>query len=770
MKKKLPLFLFFIPALLFFSCNNTKYLAEGQYLYTGGKIEVKAGRRNYRQAEIRETLEGVMRPRPNRTLAGMRIRLWFYNIAGTPKKEKGLRATIKNKLGEPPVLLEKVLPETVSRVMVNRLYNMGHFNAEVTFREVKEKKRAHIVYEVAPKRPYRLDSVVYPLENGLLTTKINALAPSSLLKLGDVYSLENLKAERERIDMSLKEDGYYFFNPDYLLFNADSTVGGHRVRLYLRIKPGTPPQAMKPYDLGEIRIYPNYRLDSALAQQEMVAFRKPLVENPYLFAASDTGVFIPKKLLKFIVLEPGVRYRRSSHELTLNKLIGLENFKFVNIRFREMPDGLIDTDLFLTPLPRRNLLLEANAVAKSNQFAGPAFRLQVGNRNLFKGGERLSFNLRFGYEQQFGRDLPGFNAYEFGISTNLTIPRFLGLGARGMSGRYVPVTDSKLAYNIQDRLGYYRLSTVNGTFGYKWRETDKKSHELNIFSLSYVYSGNLSDEFTAILAQNPFLARSFINQFISSTAYSFTYNSKAATERKDYFYFNGQLEVAGNSLFLGNSLIAGETSTPDSPFQLVNGIPFAQFVKSTAEVVYHKRLGPKGVLATRLITGAAYSYGNSEYIPFVKQYFIGGVNSIRAFRARTLGPGAYVPDASLFLFLDQTGDIKLEGNIEYRHQMAGFLHGALFVDAGNIWSFRDDPVRNAGRFRKESFYKEIAIGTGVGLRLDFSYFLLRFDLAFPLRVPYFPENERWVFDKIAPGSPEWRRQNLVFNIGIGYPF
>lgn len=310
--------------------------------------------------------------------------------------------------------------------------------------------------------------------------------------------------------------------------------------------------------------------------------------------------------------------------------------------------------------------------------------------------------------------------------------------------------------------------------------------------ISYVQLGKSSKEFQQKLDKNQFLARSFDNQFIIGSRYSYTLNTQVNQERqsefkereydRSHFFFNGKIDIAGNFMNLvQNTFHNEENGDPTKIF----GTPYSQFVRGEFDFRYFLQLDKSNQVATRIIIGTGYAYNNSVTLPYIKQFSIGGSNSIRAFPARTIGPGTYnvrnedplsedpTSDANsqtTLMFIDQRADMKLEGNAEFRFDIISFLKGAVFVDAGNIWLIREDPNRPGGRFKKDQFLDELAVGTGAGLRFDFNFFVLRFDLAFPLRKPYLPQNERWVFDEIKFGNPSWRSDNLILNIAIGYPF
>ena len=329
-----------------------------------------------------------------------------------------------------------------------------------------------------------------------------------------------------------------------------------------------------------------------------------------------------------------------------------------------------------------------------------------------------------------------------------------------------------LGLSLLHRLQYYQLFSVDASFGYNWKESISKEHNFNPLSITYAHLTNTTQKFDDLLNTNPFLRKSFEEQFIIGQNYSFTYNNQLEKDHKNHLYFKGSIYLSGNLLQLVQSLLIKNKATPDTPYKIF-GMIYSQYYKFDIDLrQYYNTIDQRSSLASRLIAGIGVAYGNSATLPYVKQFNIGGSNSVRAFSARSLGPGSYkIPDSvAAKSFIDQAGDIKLEVNSEYRFPIVRILRGALFIDAGNIWLLQEDPARPGSQFSSKTFLDEIAVGTGFGLRLDLSFFILRFDIAFPLRVPSLPQGERWVTNKINFGDPSWRKNNLALNIAIGYPY
>jgi outer membrane protein assembly factor BamA len=313
---------------------------------------------------------------------------------------------------------------------------------------------------------------------------------------------------------------------------------------------------------------------------------------------------------------------------------------------------------------------------------------------------------------------------------------------------------------------------MDASFGYDWKNTANTEQNFNPLAVTYAHLTNTTQTFNDLLDANPLLKKSFEEQFIIGQNYSFTYNNQLEKDHKNHLYFKGEIDLSGNLLQLVQSLFLKRSATPDDPYKIFGTI-YSQYYKFDIDVRQYYNTTDQGAsIANRIIVGVGVPYGNSTTLPYVKQFYIGGSNSVRAFTARGLGPGSYKMSDSIASasFLDQAGDIKLEGNTEYRFPIVSILKGALFIDAGNIWLMRADTSRPGGQFSSKTFLSEIAVGTGFGIRLDLSFFVLRLDIAFPLRIPSLPHDERWVLKKIALGNSSWRKNNLEFNVGIGYPY
>ncbi|RAW01789.1 translocation and assembly module lipoprotein TamL [Pseudochryseolinea flava] len=767
------------------SCTGTKYLKDGESFYDGSEIVVhqqqgKVGRKN----TLRKELDTYITPKRNTKVLGMRPGVWIYYATGTPKKKKGLRSFLKRKFGQEPVLIDDVTPERTAKILAGYLNNEGYFKSDADASIKTKGTKSTVIYDIKLYRPYRLREVQYPKgRDSTYAAILSTLHEESLLKPKQRYQLDMLQAEQARIEAVVENYGFYFFDDKYLIFEADSTEGDHEVDLKLRLEPGIPRKARKIYRMADVNIYPNYSLsrDSTLQKVDVVK-----VDSFNYF--DDAKMFRPEILTRVVNLRKGNVYTREDQELTLSHLMGLGTFKFVNIKFTEVTDtALLRAEIFLTPLKKKSIRVETQAVSKSNNFVGPGLEFTFRNRNFLRGAELFQLKLNSAYEVQINRNVnQPLNSFELGMETSLTVPRFISpIKIDYSSKRYLPKTVFKLGFNLQNRVGFFRLNSFNVGYGYNWKESLSRVHELYPVDLNFVRTDKKSDAFVEQLSRNRVIANSFEDQFIFGTRYSFTLNTQLTEEQpidrfrtrqiaEHNFYFNGNIDVAGNLLHTIQKAVKDEG---DSTLRIF-GSPYSQYIKTDVDFRHYWQFDKHNKLVTRVAMGIGKAFGNSSTMPYIKQFSIGGSNSIRAFPARSLGPGTYnirYDSVALGngLFIDQRGDIKLEGNIEYRFDIIKSFKGAIFVDAGNIWLLDaedSDSRGEKGNFKRNRFYNEFAVGTGFGFRFDFSFFVLRLDIAMPLRKPFLPEGQRWVAKDIALGSSEWRKDNLMFNIAIGYPF
>ncbi len=757
-----------IVGVIFLNACSTKLVPKGDALYTGATVKVSDSTLSHKQKnKIVDLTEHLPRPVPNSKFLGIPFKLWLYNLAGNPKKTKGFLRKFFRKIGQPPVLLSSVNVDYNAKVLQNYLENIGYFHATASGDTVVKRKKAHATYTLVPGAVYTIKNVTFQTDSSSLGKSIMDTRKKSLLTPGKPFNLDIIKTERERIDAILKENGYYYFSPDLLIVNADSTIGNHKVNMYLQVKENTPAIARKPYIIDNVYIYPNYHLNGK--RNDTSHINQSLYEGYYI--VDPAKKFKPKLFPPIMMFDSGDVYSRSSHNLTLSRLINLDVFKFVKNRFEDSPNsqgdtGRLNTYYYLTPMPKKSLRAEISGNTKSNNYVGSLITFTFKNRNIFRGAEHLALNANVGSEVQYSGYQSGYNTYRFGGGITFTIPKFVApFFDFNTTNAYVPNTKIDLNYDLLNRVKLYTLSSFTSQLGYLWKPNIKVQQELNPISVNYVRALNITQKYRDSIKSNPILKHAVDTQFVIGSNYTYTIDPFVNNPYGSGFYFSGLADLSGN--------IAGLFIKPDAidNKKKLFGAPISQYVKTQLEGRYYYTFTQSTRLANRIILGFGYPYGNSTQLPFIKQFFIGGNNSIRAFRSRSVGPGTYrPPDAdSVSFFPDESGDIKLEMNTELRLKINNILEGAFFIDAGNIWLYNKDTLRPGAQFTKD-FLKQLAVGTGVGLRINLTILLLRIDLATPLREPWLPPGQRWVINKIDFSSRDWRKKNLVLNLAIGYPF
>lgn len=766
---------FFLVCVIFLSaCSSTKSVPEGEKLYTGATVKMHGSDLSARKHKVlKGDLQGLARPKPNTKVLGIPIKLYIYNAFGK-KKPNSFLGKLRDKYGEAPVLLSRVDLSQNATILQNHLENKGFFRAQVTGDTVVKKKTGSAVYTVETGNQYTIASIQFPADTTALANIISETAGESLLKKGQPYDLDVIKGERTRIDAFVKERGYYYFGPDYLLAQVDTVNSdSNTVAMRLIVKPETPPEAKQAYRINNVYIYSGYNLNTAnLDTNKALA----TFYNGY-YIIDRRKRYKPKLFQNIMLFEPSELYNRNEHNLTLNRLINLNLFRYVKNRFEPRSDSAkLDAYYYLTPLPKQSLRAEITALNRSGSTTqsgsnGTQLTLNYRNRNRFRAGEQLNISAYVGSEIALGGRMKdsagtpkkGYNTYRGGAEINFTIPRFVvPFFNLNTKGGFVPRTNIQLGYDLLNRQKLYTLNSYRAGLGYIWRESQVKQHEFYPISINYTQPLNITQEMTDSIERHPYLRHVIDSQFILGSTYQFNYNQLASgVQPINAFYFNGLADVSGNVA----GLLSGSKSD-DSKTSRVLGARFDQYIKLELDGRYYRKIGVKSTWANRVIVGYGNPYGNSNQLPYIKQFFSGGNNSIRAFRARTIGPGTFFDTtANQSFYPDQTGDIKLEMNTEFRPHLYGPIYGAVFLDAGNIWLKNKDTARKGAEFTKD-FMKQLAVGAGVGLRVDITLFVIRLDVAVPLRKPWDEPPSQLGQLK----NKDFRKENVVFNLAIGYPF
>ncbi|OWY20757.1 hypothetical protein C7N43_08225 [Sphingobacteriales bacterium UPWRP_1] len=740
------------------ACNTVKHLKEGEYLYGGAVVAVKETPNGQSAKKLVAELEYLLNPQPNKKMFGMfRTKLWAYYLG--QRHKRGIRGFIGRRFGQPPVLYNPAIPQNNRTQLENYLFNKGYFEANVQYDSTRKNKVIDLTYQLIPNRQYHYNSVVYQTDTGKLGQIIAKSNSESLLKPGNPYNTEQLQAEQNRISRLLHQQGYFDFTPADITFKADTAQQSGTINLFVNPQMQNNGLPFAPYHINNIFVYPEYSaLYAATSDADTVVY------DNYHFITSQK-VVRPAALANKMLLQQGDLYSQKKFEYTLNHLLQIDLFKFVDIKFKKaQPDSahLLNAYVYLTPDAQRELQVEAEANTVEG-YLGSVFNMTYRNRNWFKGAEAFTFNLGTGIETPFGQTF--IHTFEINGQAKVQVPKLIVPFRMGkISKYYIPVTNLSVGYSFARRLQQYSIGLANFNFGYDWRAQKSVQHIFNPAFLNFVQLITADSAFLAQLDENPQQKRSFTNQLIFGSNYTYIYsNPPPEGKYRNYLYFKSNVELTGNLAYL---LFKTTDNSSSSPHELL-GVPFAQYLRLDADLRRFNYLGSrnKQILVTRLVSGIGIPYGNSAVLPYVKQFFTGGSNDLRAFRLRSLGPGvsqAFDTGTNAGNF-DRTGDIKLSANIEYRFSLNTYIKGALFADAGNVWLFKGD---EDSKFRWNSFYKQFGVGSGVGLRLDLVFFVIRLDWAFPLRTP----TQGWVIQKAQPFAKDWRRDNIVWNLAIGYPF
>lgn len=744
---------------LLFSCSVKKHLPPDELLFRGGKVKVVDSVKVEQKSKLEKELQGLLYPEPNKRFLGIYTGLSIHYKFEKKEKPGFILRFLNKKLGEKPSYFSDVHLEKTKELLENRLHNSGFFHSIVSSSVIKDSssKTAKTNYVVIIGKPYELanytleiDSIEKLRAHPIYKEIQNAMDETRLIKKTR-YDLGYFKTERKRIDQYLKDQGYYNFNSNFIIFQADTNLNNNKTyNLYLKLKPGVPDKTKVPYIIDRVDVFPNIMKDTSGTAQDTITINEVNFIQNALF-------FKPKRLRSFVLLNPGQLYSPEKSKYTSQRISSIGTFQFVNIQYKEVqPTGTdssyvrhLNATILLSPMTKRSLRAELQGVTKSNDFTGPHLSLTYTNRNIFKGGETFSVAGKFGYEKQFGNKTNGSSSLQMGLNASLTYPRLLFPGNLDQYFKYsIPKSKISVGLDYYRRSKLYSLNSYSASFGYLWNANKYVTHQLDPIKINYIQLGKTSPQFEAILNDNPFLKRSFEQQFIAGLTYTFIYSELSADEKKGKFNIRFNFDLAGNTLNLFGKKRDGDTT------KSVLGLYYAQYVKQDIDFSYQYDIGHTGnVLVGRLFAGIGIPYGNSKTLPYVKQYFSGGAYSVRAFQIRGLGPGTYNPINDDNLYLDRSGDIRLEANFEYRFPIISVLKGALFADAGNIWNLGDELP--GGKFTS-SFIKQFGIGAGVGLRVDVQGFVIRFDLAAPIKRPA----TTWDFEY----------KNPVFNFAIGYPF
>ena len=781
----------FLLALLIVSCSTTKNIPAGDMLYTGIHNIVISDKDSVTVSDdVLNKIESALSFPPNNALLGsssvrtpIPFGLWVYNA--NVNKKGAINRWMMNWLASKPVLISSVKPETRARIVQNILRDNGYFNGVAGYEIITDKKdalKAKVRYEVALNEPYTIDSIEWRRMQNRGDTLLRLNESERLINKGDLFSTDKLNAERQRISDIMRNNGYYYFRPEYIAYQADSTQSPYKVSLKAGLKQGVPRSILHPWKVGNISVrllgYDNERpTDSLYYKDLLIHYEGKLRVRPSV-------------IYDQLQFTRGDLYSLKKQTETQTALNRLDIFRYTDLQYTPK-DTTYTCDTMNIRINASydyplNGVFEVGATVNDNSYAGPGLSLNLTRRNIFGGGEVFTTSAYGSYEWNTGRktiENTGFiNNYEIGVKGEILFPRLVlpQIGRRAYD--FSATTHLNMDMSLLNRAKYYSTMKIEGSLSYEFVPTTIRSHTFTPFRLVFNRLLKTTTAFENKADSVPSLYQSLENQFIPSIGYSYTLNNTPIRKYRSTTWWRFSVSEAGNIVSGAYALFGSKSEGRDSIFRN----PYAQFLKVSTELRYNHYIDRNQSIAMRVGGGIIYSYGNSKVAPYNERFFVGGANSIRAFTIRSLGPGRFRPNRdNAYSYIDQNGDLKLEANIEYRGRLVGDLDIAVFLDAGNVWLIREDKTRPGGMFQLKHLLNDIALGTGIGFRYDMDMLIFRFDIGYALHYPYDTrnyknENARNPDDMI--GSPTFLGKkkyfnmppgfwdNVGFHLAIGYPF
>ncbi len=766
----LVVILSFLSIIFLTGCSATKSVPDGKHLLCKNTIKTD-------RPELKENFNAVIKQKPNRKIFGfVRFHLSVYNFAFGGKETK-FNHWLKSTVGEEPVLVDTSKVRKSSEQLLTLLQNNGFFNAVVSDSVEYWKKKSFVYYNLQGNAPYTFLKLKYDINDSLVRQVVLQNDSLTVIHKGDNYSSATLQKERDRITSLLRNTGFAAFNSQYIRFVVDTGFKTNQAEVTMLISNPNPTEEQIKNGIipkHQLGVNKNISVDMDYEPIDLnrVAINDSAVFNEYVFYPNRDTVFLYKfnRLTDHIYIQPNSLYSQENIDLTYQRLADLGVFRFVNIKYEQI-DGLdslgrnqYQCKIMLSPQYRQSYKFEAEGTNSGGNL-GISGSFVYRNKNVFRGAELLEFKIRGGLEIQrsltteenqaykFGL----FNTFEFGPELSLSFPRglwpFTIRNSRKVSN---PITSVSIGYNVQSRPEYFRRLA---NLSYYFTKRISKYNRFYFYPAEINYlKVDLDSAFNEQLLSynNINLINSYTDQLIINGRFSYLYNNQIVGKAGNFTFFRFNIEFAGNTLSL---LPTNTYKISESNSRLIGKVRYAQYVRPDFDFRYYLNFNKTSSLVTRLVSGVGYAYGNSTLVPFEKAFYAGGPNDIRAWRSRSLGPGSNVT-TDLF---QQFGEFKITGNVEYRFNLYKFLKGAVFTDFGNIWLLNDSEDKPGSGVSLNTFGDEIAIGSGIGIRSDFTFFIFRLDAAVKMKDPSKPVGSRW-----TAGANDLT--DVTFNFGIGYPF
>lgn len=809
-------------ACLLSACSTTSHLPEDEVLYTGiQKTSVHGKKGTATETVALEEVTAALAYKPNGSLLGssskrspLQIGLWLYN-AFVDKPQTGLNKWIFNSFASAPVTISQVSPDTRTKVTTNLLQNYGYFRGNVDYRLITQKdpKKQRIAYDVNLGEPYLFDSIRYAFRNTIQDSIIRATEKEAYIHRGSQFSTLDLTSEKDRLVSAFRNNGFYFYRPDYISYFADSTNIPYRVMLLIVPDKDMPENANRQYYVGNVSAYIRQSRTSSSGTMRRSrgmanVYDDSLQRRRLKIAWQGERIPIaPRVMMKNFKFRPTELFNQSNVDKTLTNLRSMDLFSNVRFTFtprvgrqkepgkgelaseeKEARDENVVQEILATLADSASLppaetneldtvdvrldltmdqLIDAefdfNFTHKSNYQIGPGFGLKFSRRNAFHHGETFSVGLKGSYEWQT-RKLHGekerINSYDAGLDVSLSYPWIAFPWLNRRFYKYATSTTFKVSIEQLKRAYYYRLMTSTIEAKYGFQTSRSWSHELLPITVSYNKMQNTTQRFDSIASRNSALYISLRDVFVPAQQYTIIYDNTWNANIRHTMHFEGTVKQAGNFLNLTNSFLGFDYYQKDKKLL---STPYSQFLKFNFQLKNIFHLSEKTSIATRVQLGAIWTYGNSDYAPYSELFYVGGANSIRAFTVRSIGPGRYYDHEGRGTYLDQAGDMKLELNAEYRFPFINAFQGALFIDAGNVWLMHGDEAHPGGKFGDGGFLKSLALGTGFGLRYDLDFLILRLDMGVGIHAPY--DTGKSSYFNIRKF-----KDALGVHFAVGYPF
>ena len=651
-----------------------------------------------------------------------------------------------------------VNPELRASVAQSVLKNHGYFHGQVSSKTLTQRnpKKAKIEYNVNMGHLFTLDSIAYVNFPERMQKLIDSTKTKALIRTGDAFDITSLDAERSRLSELFRNNGYYYYQPTYSSYLADTVTVPGKVELKLQQVDNVPEEAQHEWYIGKVRLELRKQIMETL--RDSVQFRS--------FSSYFNGRRPPVRnrvILRDLKLRPRQLFSNDLYQQSMNKISGNGMFSMVDFKFvpRDTMKTCDTLDLVINCEFDKpyDFYVETNVTGKTSGWIGPGMVIGFTKRNAFRGGEKLDINAHGSYEWQTRGQLSGsrdrIHTYEYGMDASIELPRLLLPYNRRKRFFTTPSTILKAATNVINRASYFKRHVVSGELTYSFQTSETSLHQFSPLHLQYNFMSSHTAEFDEIMERSPYLKVSMKDQFIPQMRYTYIYSSPMGFLHP--IFWQTTVSEAANVLSLGYMAFGKNWNEKD---KTLFKNPYAQFFKIESELRKTWHLSSHSQLVSHLDVGVIWSYGNSSAAPYTEQFYVGGANSIRAFTVRSVGPGSYVPLSKTSSYLDQTGDIKFLANLEYRSQLFGNLYGAIFLDAGNVWAMRDDDSRLNAKFKINNVLKEMALGTGVGIRYDLDFFVIRLDWGIGLHLPY--KSGFYNISSFKDGQS--------IHLAIGYPF